>query len=399
MNQTIQKPQKALNKAFRKVKPNRKNFELFCKNLSSMIEQIDDLRNEKFHKNLVIEFLKNSYYSPDYGVNVKGNIDLVIHTGKDANSPVGVLIEAKKPANRSEIADSIFPVLKEPLEESGWTLTDSTTQRLIAKIKAAGVSFGEYVDGKIYRGVLTGLNEAFVIDATTRERLIEEDPKSEEVIKPFLAGRDIKRYQEPVSDKYLILFKCGDTKEWFGDLSESEAWIKLSEKYPAVCEWLKPFEAKAKKRTDKGQYWWELRACVYYDEFEKAKLMYPDISVKPEFTYDTNSSYSANTGYMIASDKKELLGLLNSVVFYFFYRNTTNSIRGGYMRFFTQYVEQFSIPQQPSPEIESLVTTILAKKKADPAADTSVEENRIDDLVFELYGLTEEEIQIVRGAV
>ncbi|MEI2761467.1 hypothetical protein [Methanothrix soehngenii] len=72
---------------------------------------------------------------------------------------------------------------------------------------------GEYVGGKIYRGILTGLNEAFVIDAQMRERLIAEDPKSAELIKPFLAGRDIKRYEMPKSDKYLILMPRGWTRE------------------------------------------------------------------------------------------------------------------------------------------------------------------------------------------
>lgn len=103
MKQNVQKPNQALNKAFRKVKPSHIEYDNFCNNLRSLLDQTNDLESEEFHKNLVIEFLKQTYYSPDYAVNTKGRADLVIHTGKDASSPVGVLIEAKKPTNKSEM--------------------------------------------------------------------------------------------------------------------------------------------------------------------------------------------------------------------------------------------------------------------------------------------------------
>ena len=77
-------------------------------------------------------------------------------------------------------------------------------QKLLKKIQDAGITLGDYVKGKIYRGVLTGLNEAFVINEETKNRLVAEDPRSAEVIRPFLAGKDIKRYQLPRSDKFLI---------------------------------------------------------------------------------------------------------------------------------------------------------------------------------------------------
>ena len=95
------------------------------------------------------------------------------------------------------------------LDDAGWNLGPETEQQLLVKIKEGGIPLGEYVKGKIFYGIKTGLNEAFVIDAATRHRLIAEDPRSAEVIKPFLAGRDIKRYQEPKSDKFLIFTRRG----------------------------------------------------------------------------------------------------------------------------------------------------------------------------------------------
>ncbi len=111
------------------------------------------------------------------------------------------------------VEENHYRVNQSALDDKGWSLADESTQALLEKLKATGVPLGEYVRGKIYYGIKTGLNEAFVIDAATRERLIAEDAKSAELIKPFLAGRDIKRYEQPKSDKYLIFMPRGWTRE------------------------------------------------------------------------------------------------------------------------------------------------------------------------------------------
>jgi adenine-specific DNA-methyltransferase len=90
----------SINKAYLKVKPNRTRIEAFKKNITSLFDQIKESESEEFHKNIIPEFLKNTYYSPDHYINTKGRADLVIHTGKDTNTPVGVLFETKKPGNR-----------------------------------------------------------------------------------------------------------------------------------------------------------------------------------------------------------------------------------------------------------------------------------------------------------
>jgi adenine-specific DNA-methyltransferase len=90
----------SINKAYLKVKPNRTRIEAFKKNITDLFDQIKESESEEFHKNIISEFLKNTYYSPDHYINTKGRADLVIHTGKDTDTPVGVLIETKKPGNR-----------------------------------------------------------------------------------------------------------------------------------------------------------------------------------------------------------------------------------------------------------------------------------------------------------
>ncbi len=112
------------------------------------------------------------------------------------------------------------------LDDKGWSLAGDDAQALLDKLRQKGQPLGEYVNGKIFRGVLTGLNEAFVIDTATSDRLISEDHRSAELIKPFLAGRDIKRYEPPESDKHLILIPKGWTNERLSNKTEAWKWFK-----------------------------------------------------------------------------------------------------------------------------------------------------------------------------
>lgn len=134
------------------------------------------------------------------------------------------------------VRDNSYEVLQKDLDDTGWSLAEEKKQKLLMKLKGTGVTLGEYVGGKIYYGIKTGLNEAFVIDEATRKRLIAEDPRSEELIKPFLAGRDIKRYEQPRSDKYLIFTRHG---------------LNIDD-YPAIKQYLTLFKERL---TPKPKNW------------------------------------------------------------------------------------------------------------------------------------------------
>ena len=253
------------------------------------------------------------------------------------------------------VKENSFPVVRASLDDKGWSLVNEETQLLMNKIRALGIPLGDYVKGKIYRGVLTGLNEAFVIDEKTKDKLIAEDPKSAELIKPFLVGKDIKRYGSSPKGRYLILIpKC-----WTKDqnrhsrengnpgttgfriksgMTETGAWKWFSEAYPAIAVHLESYAERGKKRYDKGEYWWELRACDYYEEFKKPKIILPDISLRGNFTFDTEGLYCANTAYIIVNADKYLLGILNSQLIHFIYKGMSASYRGGYLRFIQQYI-------------------------------------------------------------
>jgi hypothetical protein len=167
------KPRKALNKAFLKVKPNRTEIEGFKTNLITLLDRTNDTESEEFHKNLVIDFLKKTYYDPNHFINTKGRNDLVIHNGQNANSTVGVILEAKKPTNKSEMI---------------------TTKKLNAKAFQELVLYylRERITHKnleVKHLVATNINEWFIFDATLFDRLFAQNKNLVRQFNDFEAGR------------------------------------------------------------------------------------------------------------------------------------------------------------------------------------------------------------------
>ena len=297
--------------------------------------------------------------------------------------------------------------------DDGWSLANLEIQNLFEKLHQKSVSLDQYVDGKILYGIKTGLNEAFVIDSPTKERLIAEDPKNTELIKPFLIGRDIKRYQSPIGERYLILIPKGWTRE--KSKNSAAAWKWFTSNYYSMAKYLEPFSQAASKRCDQGDYWWELRACDYYQEFEKPKIIYPNICKQPEFALDAKNFYSNQKNFIISCYDLYLLGILNSKLMMFFFTTTIPKLRGDFYEPGFVFMKDFPV-HSIKPEVprdvalhDSIVVLVermieLHKRTAATpqeqerlAREISSTDREIDKLVYELYGLTEEEIKIVES--
>ncbi|MGV7929270.1 MAG: TaqI-like C-terminal specificity domain-containing protein [Spirochaetota bacterium] len=300
----------------------------------------------------------------------------------------------------SVFAERCRPMEQKELSGAGWKLESPAVLRLMEKLRKAGTPLGEYVKGRLYYGIKTGLNEAFVVDRATRDRLIAEHSSSAEVLKPFLRGRDVKRWRVEYADQYLIKFESSEnvSHPW-SDKTEIEAEKVFKKTYPAIYKWLNHYRDKLIKRDDQGKFFWELRSCAYWEEFERPKIVFPDIAKTPEFAYDLSNYFLGNTLYLLPSDEKWLLGLLNSKLLFWFYKNISSLIQGGFVRFIAQYITQMPIltPTDTS-QIDLIVSRIIERNNGDDNADTSVLEKEIDWLVYRLYGLTEEEIRIVERA-
>lgn len=305
-----------------------------------------------------------------------------------------------------------FDVALSSLVDEGWSLVDEKQKDLIFKLKSVGVPLKEYIEGNIYRGILTGLNKAFVIDEDIRKALIREDSKSEEIIKPFLVGRDIKRYQKPQNDKYLIFTRRG---------------VEIK-RYRAILEYLRKFktELTPKPKDWKGKTWlgrksgnykwYEIQDTIdYYKEFEKPKIIYPNISKKPEFLFDKDKFYTNQKCFIISVDDKYLLGILNSSLTFFLYRLILPKLRGDFYEPSYVYFKGFPIrtidfskskEKDMHDKMVSFVDQMLDLNKKLQSAKTDHDrkmlqrqidytDKQIDTLVYELYGLTEDEIKIV----
>lgn len=173
MNISIQKPKQSLNKSFLKVRPSREHIEQFKANLVQMLEHANQTESEEYHKNLVADFFKNTYYSPTYFINTKGATDLVIHTGKDATTPVAVLIEAKKPSNKSEMPTLANLNAKSMQELVLYYLRERIAQKNL----------------EIKHLVVTNLYEWFVFDATVFEKAFAQNKQLVQQFSDFSSGR------------------------------------------------------------------------------------------------------------------------------------------------------------------------------------------------------------------
>ncbi|GAH45104.1 unnamed protein product, partial [marine sediment metagenome] len=228
-----------------------------------------------------------------------------------------------------------------------FTLGDETTLNLKKRIEQRGIPLKNW-DVKIYRGIITGFNEAFIIDTEIKEKLCKEDPKSAEIIKPILRGRDIYRYGYKWAGLWLLKIESRWTNQ---NRSKKAPEVFFKESYPAVYRHLKTFgntKGKGKglyNRDDQGDYWWELRDCNYYPEFEKEKIMYSDIADRLLFVYEGQKIYTNNTVYFLNTGNKYLLAALNSMVIDFYYRQISSQLGNAALRAFTIYVEQLPIPK------------------------------------------------------
>jgi type I restriction-modification system DNA methylase subunit len=306
-----------------------------------------------------------------------------------------------------ELATTNF--LKVPqasLNEAGWTFARQSESALLGRLSKQCATLSEYVDGKIYRGVVSGLTKAFVIGDSERRAILKSNPKAEEIIKPFLQGRNIRRYYTKNSGQYLIYTYHGiDIK-----------------KYPTIEKHLLPYKSRLQKRATR-QAWYELQQPQfnYVPAFEAPKIIFPDMATECRFTFDDAGFFGANTMYFLPKNDLYLLGSLNSSLALYYFKHVCAALEGTgkpYLRFFGQYLEQlpirtinFSNPKEKKmhDEIVVLVERMLALHKKLRAApegtsrraqlerDIKYTDAAIDKLVYKLYGLTEEEVKVVEG--
>ncbi|MCX6672518.1 MAG: Eco57I restriction-modification methylase domain-containing protein, partial [Methanothrix sp.] len=276
-------------------------------------------------------------------------------TMKAKPTPASITIYTKVASLEFKSLDSLvasqgLSLSTSAFEGENWSLAKNDESGIMEKLSKISLPLGEYTKGTIKRGILTGLNQVFIIDKSIRDEFVRKDPKSEEILKPIIVGDDIRKYETNYKYKYIIWTYSG---------------IDL-DKYPAIRGYLDSFKEKLEKRWDKGNDYYELRACDYYDALKNPKIVYPDIAKESRMTLDRDGLFLTNTAYFIPTEDIYLLSLLNSRLLFNYYKRTASVLgdadKGGRMRWFSQDVIRLPIRRisftTPAPERARLGTEL-----------------------------------------
>lgn len=231
-------------------------------------------------------------------------------------------------------AEGAEPMPRARLTATSWRFEGDRLDTIRQKMAAGRPTLAQ-VYGAPLRGIVTGLNEAFVLDRATRDALVAADPNSAGLLKPFLIGENLKRWHVESDDLWLIYTPRNKV-----DI----------EAYPAIRDHLLPFKDRLESRATR-QNWWELQQAqaAYEAAFDAPKIAYCDISNQPTFSIDRTGARVANTVYFVPGDDAGLCALLNSRAAWFYLRGLTNIAQNGYLRLRTEFVAQLPIPDRFEP--------------------------------------------------
>ena len=269
-----------------------------------------------------------------------------------------------------------------------WVILSPIELSIKKKIEAVGVPLKDW-DINIYRGVLTGYNEAFIITTEKRDEILsncqtpEERHRTEELIRPILRGRDIKRYGYDWAGLWLINTHNGIK----GKLERIHI-----EDYPAVKAHLDQYWDKIRVRADKGDTPYNLRNCAYLDDFSKPKIVYPNMTKYLPFYYDEDRFFTNQKCFFINTTTPAFLtAFLNSSLFKFCFRDSFPELLGG-----TRELSKIFFDKIPIMKVNQSTEAMFATIVGDIQRNFSIERVlQLDKLIFELYGLTEEEQQVI----
>ena len=305
---------------------------------------------------------------------------------------------------------------KDKLGKDSWVLSSREVTAILDKLGKHPRRMSDIFE-KIFQGLATSKDNVYFLynckengnHVTGFSKQLDSEVKVEkDFVKPLLKGDDVHRY-EPIETNKVVLFPYKLSEETVQLYTEKE----LKNEFPLAYNYLKKCEDVLRDR-EKGRFnidgeWFQYGRKQGILFAEKEKLLAPEISLGGNFTYDQNGDFYSTTkiyGYIkkeaIKEGYKFWLGLLNSRLFWFFIQQTGYVLRGGYFTFKTNYIHPFPVPAEFSishtERVVDLVTEILTLKKENPKTDTSDLEEEIDELVFDLYELTEEERKIILQA-
>ena len=275
-----------------------------------------------------------------------------------------------------------------PNGEKAWSILSPIEWQIKEKIEEIGTPLKEW-DISIYFGIKTGYNDAFIIDNETKEGLIREDQKSTELLKPILQGRDIRKYHTEWAGRWLI-----DTHNGYGDVSP----VKIND-YNSVKRHLDEFISKLESRRDQGVTPYNLRNCAYHEEFGKEKIVWKRIGSNLRFSYCKEPIFCLDsTCIATGTNLKFLTGLLNSRMTEYQLSNNAPETGTGDLIISVQAIEPLLVPipnRNQEQEVVEIFESILKCKISNACVEVTKLEFELDQAIYNLYGLDQEEKQII----
>jgi hypothetical protein len=238
-----------------------------------------------------------------------------------------------------------YAARRDQLTSEPWSLDPPEVAALISKLRERSVSLADYAGVRPFRGVLTGLNEAFLIDTPTKERLIAEDGRAAEIIKPYLRGQDIERWLPDWIGSWMIFARRGI------NIDDYPSIVRHLERYRSQLE-PKPADWRPLRADDKwggrkeGNYrWFEVQDSVdYWQMLEQPKIVYTDITWSASFSVDRSGRFINNTGYFLPTDDLTLAATLNAPIGWWYSWRRAQHGKDEALRYFNTFVEDYPIP-------------------------------------------------------
>ncbi len=270
-----------------------------------------------------------------------------------------------------------------------WVILNPIEQSIKAKIEKIGKPLKEW-DIKIYRGILTGCNEAFIIDAGKRKEILancatqEERKRTDELIRPILRGRDIKRYGYNFANLYLIASHNGIPGKKIPRINIDD--------YPAVKRHLDSFWPQISKRSDMGDTPYNLRSCAYWEDFSEQKIIYPNMTKYLPFLWD-NKRFLTNQKCFIITGKHlgYLTAFLNSSLFKYCYRDAFPELQGGTRELSKIFFDKLAVAQVTDAQNAEFTEMVQRVQSLPAGAERKILEIKIDRMVFKIHCLSNEE--------
>ena len=268
-----------------------------------------------------------------------------------------------------------------------WSILSEIELSIKRKVEEAGVPLKNW-DVEMYRGVLTGYNDAFIITSERREEILSncaddsERERTAEIIRPILRGRDIRRYGYEWADLWLINTHNG--------IKDSLERVHI-EDYPAIKQHLDYYWDKIESRADKGDTPYNLRNCAYVDEFSKPKIVWGNLNTRGSYAMAPENMFINAPACMIVPGSRYLLAMLNSKVADYYIRNLGVVRNGGFFEYKPMFVEQIPVPL-PREEVVASIEDVFNSDASD-----ELKNSRLEEIIESLFGFTELEIAYLRN--